>query len=100
MGHRLRPGPIGIVLVPDHYSSMMRRFVKNLVMPEPNSAAQQLRGRHSERRMPKNIVQTWENPPRTERMKENLLRIGRLVQGVLIQQFVSRMRRINERHHF
>src|SRR5215204_714726 len=36
VGHWLSPGPIRIILVPDNYTAVMSRLVKQLVVPEAN----------------------------------------------------------------
>ena len=38
--HRLRPRPIRIILMPGHHAAVMRRFAKQLIVPEPDRPPQ------------------------------------------------------------
>src|SRR5713226_1790705 len=40
VGHGLRPRPVGIILMPGHHAAMMRRFAKELIVPETHRAAE------------------------------------------------------------
>jgi len=79
MSQRLRSRPIRIVLMPGHDSAMMSRFAEKLVVPEPNRSTKKLRCRDRECRMPQQIVKPWRYPPRAQGMKQNVIRIARLV---------------------
>ena len=46
MGHRLRPGPIRIILVPGNHATMECGLIKDLIVPETDSAFEELRGGH------------------------------------------------------
>ena len=65
--------------MPDHDAAMMRRLVKDLVVPEAHLTAEQLRSRNSERGIPQQVVEAGRDAPCTQRMKENLFGIGRFV---------------------
>jgi hypothetical protein len=53
MRHRLRSGPIRVILMPGHAAAMQRRFAEELIVPETDRAFKQLRRRHCECRVPK-----------------------------------------------
>src|SRR5687768_3247422 len=90
MSHRLRSGPIGIVLMPDHNSAMLRRLIEKLVMPEADRALQKLRRRHTKSGVPQKIVKARRDAPGSQRMEENFLGIGRFIGVKLIKQFITR----------
>src|ERR1700733_6565843 len=75
MRHRFRACPIGIVLVPGNYPSMMRRLAKKLIVPKTYRPTQQLRSRHQECRTPKHIVESRCCPPGSQCVKQNRVRI-------------------------
>src|ERR1700730_4244398 len=79
MSQRLSSRPIRIVLVPGHYSAVMRRLAKELVMPEPTLSAQIWSCRNCECRMPQEIVKTGHDPPCAQSMEQYVIRITRLV---------------------
>lgn len=78
--------------MPDDDAAVMRRFVEDLIVPEAHSATEQLRRGNNKRRMPKHVVQTGLDTPRAQCMKQDLLRVRRLVRIELVKQFVTRMR--------
>src|SRR4051794_10573799 len=100
MGHRLRSGPVRIILVPEHNAAMMCRLVEDLIVPEAHRTADQLRRRHREAGMPEDVMQTRQNTPRTESVEEDLVRIRGLVRVELIEQAIAWMAWINEVEHF
>jgi hypothetical protein len=58
--------------VPDDYTTMMRRFIEDLIVPETHWTIDQLRRRNYKSRMPQKIVKTGSYAPGTERMKKYL----------------------------
>ena len=52
MGHWLGAGPIRVVLMPSDDAAVAGGLAKELVVPEPHGAAQQLTSGNRERRMP------------------------------------------------
>src|SRR5258705_7939450 len=73
VGKRLGSGPVRVILVPGHNSPVMSGFAEQLVVPEANGAAQQLRRRHSECRVPEQIVEAWRDAPGAERMEQHMI---------------------------
>jgi hypothetical protein len=55
-----------------------------------------LAGGHGERRVPEQIVKAGGDPPRPQRVKQHLGRIGRFVGVVLVEQRVTRMLRVKQ----
>jgi len=96
MGKRLRTRPIGIVLMPGYNSTMVRRLAEQLVMPKAHSAAQQLRRRHRECRVPQQIVESGSDSPSTQSVKEHRFRITRFVGVIFVKELVAFMRRISQ----
>ena len=80
--------------MPDHYATVMRRFVEDLVVPETHWSIEQLCGRDNKSRVPQQIVQSRRDAPRAERMKKYLLRVGGCVCIELVEQAVTGMLRI------
>ena len=76
MLHRLCARPVRIVLMPSDNPAVMRRLGKNLVVPETNGAAQQLRGGNEKSRVPKQVVEAGCDAPRPQGMKQDPRRIG------------------------
>lgn len=64
------PGPIRIILVPNHYPAVMRRLVEDLIVPETHRPIEQLRRSNNKRRIPQEIVKARRYAPRAERMEE------------------------------
>src|SRR6266550_261223 len=89
MSHRPRPGPIRVILMPGNDTTVMRRFVKNLVVPKTNGRAKKLRSGKQERWIPQQIVKSWRDTPSAQRMKQNCVRIGRFIAVVFVEQFTS-----------
>lgn len=96
MSHRLSPRPVGIILVPGDDSAVFGRFAEELVMPEPDGVSQQLRGGNAERRMPEQVVEARRNPPGSQSVKEDAVRIGGLVGVILVPEFASVVLRIKQ----
>src|SRR5258708_17159712 len=76
VGNRMGSGPVRVILVPGHNSAVMSGFAEQLVVPEANGAAQQLRRRNSKCRVPEQIVKAWRGAPGAERMEQHLVGIG------------------------
>ena len=91
VGHGLGSRPVGIVLVPRDDSAMPSRFAKQLVMPKPHGATQQLAGRYRHPWMPQQIVEAGRDPPGAQRVKQHSVGIGRFVGVILIPEFAPRM---------
>ena len=79
---------------------MPRRLGKQLVMPEPDAPAEQLRSRAGERRVPEQIVEPRFDPPMPQRMEQHRPRGSRLVRMELVKQTVTRMRRVEQPGEF
>ena len=86
--------------MPGDDSAVLGRFAEQLVMPEPDGSAQQLRGRDPKRPMPEQIVKTWRNPPRSQGVKQDAVRISGLVGVVLVPEFLSVVFRIEQPRKF
>src|SRR4051812_11384870 len=69
--NRFSASPIRVVLVPRHYSAVLRGFAEQLIVPEPNRAAQQLRRGHQKRRVPQNVVERLLDAPSTQRVEQD-----------------------------
>src|SRR6185295_16754916 len=91
MGHGDGPGPVGIILMPDHDAAVMRRFVEYLIVPEAYWSIEQLSRRDSESRMPQDVVQSRRDAPCSECVKEYLIGIGRFVCVEFVKQVVTGM---------
>src|ERR1043165_648632 len=96
MGHGDGPGPVGIILMPDHDAAVMCGFVEDLIVPEANYSIEQLSRRNSESRMPQDVVQSRRDAPCSEGVKEYLIGIGRFVGVEFVKQVMTGMRRIYE----
>src|SRR5437868_4258832 len=86
VSQRLRSRPVRIILMPCDYAAVMRRFGKQLIMPEAHRAAEQLRRRHSEGRIPQQIMKTRRNAPRAEGVKERRRRVCGFVRVEFVKQ--------------
>src|SRR6266850_2463919 len=96
MGHRLRAGPVRIILVPGDHAAMLRGLAEELIVPKADRAAEELTGRDGERRMPQHVVKAGPNSPRPESVKQDRIGLVRLVRVVLVPQLVPRMLRIEK----
>src|SRR5687768_11240377 len=96
MGHGLCPGPVGIVLMPDHHAPVMGGFAEKLVMPEADRALQKLRSRNAKRWVPQQIVKPRSDAPGSQSMEQDLIGIGRFVGIELIKQFIAWIARIDQ----
>src|ERR1035437_8940001 len=67
-GHRARP--VGIILMPRYNSAMFCRFAEELIVPETNRPAQQLRHRHHDRWIPKDVMKSRLCSPCAQCMEE------------------------------
>ena len=83
--------------MPRDDAAVAGRLGKDLVVPEPHPATEQLRRRNRERRMPQQVVKTRRDTPRPERMKQYARGVGRFVAVELIEKMVSGMSRIGDR---
>src|SRR6185503_20403696 len=61
--HRLRPCPIGVILMPGHAPAVKRRFVEELIVPETNGSFKQLGRRYGEGWVPEQIVKRRRDAP-------------------------------------
>src|SRR6185503_606805 len=77
--HRLRPGPVRVVLMPCYYSTVVRWFEEDLIVPEPYRSLQQLRGRLKKLRIPQHVVKRGSDSPGSQRVKEHSRLIRRFV---------------------
>jgi hypothetical protein len=83
--------------MPRDDASVIGRFAEQLIVPEPDGTAQQLRCRNSERSMPEQIVEPGRNPPRSQSVKQDSVRIGGLVGMVLVPEFAPVVLRIEQK---
>src|SRR5438067_6927401 len=95
MRHRLRPLPVRIVLMPGDHPAMMWRLYEKLIVPKPHRATEQLRCRHQERGIPKQVMKRRRNAPRTKSMKKHRCRIRRFIRVKFVEEIVTWMIRIN-----
>src|SRR5882724_1000092 len=95
--HRLRPGPVRVILMPGYATTMKRRLAEELIVPETDRPFKQLRRRHGERRVPQQIVKRRRDPPRAQRVKERSRRVRRFIRVIFVEQVISLLRRIDER---
>src|SRR5262249_1919992 len=79
---RLSSSPVRVILVPGPNSPVTGGFAEQLVVPKANAAAQQLRRRNGDSRVPQQVVKAWRDPPGAERMEQHMVGIGRLVRVV------------------
>src|SRR5215469_15248778 len=86
--------------MPGHDSAVMRRFAEQLVMLEADRAAQQLRCRGGECRMPQQVVKAGGDTPGPERVEQHMVGIGGLVRMVLVKQFSIFPRRVQQPGQF
>src|SRR5437016_11720168 len=75
---------------PVHHACGLR---EELVVPEANRAAEQLRRRHQECRIP---PQGGQDTPRTQRMEANPVWVRGFVRVILLEQVAPRMSRIHQ----
>ena len=93
MGHGPSASPVGVVLVPGDHAAMPGRFAKELIVPEADCPAQQLRRGDGEGRVPEQIVEPRRDPPRAQGVEQDRVRIARFVGVVLVEQLVAGLRR-------
>jgi hypothetical protein len=86
--------------MPRNVSTVLRRFTKQLIMPESHSPAEQLTRRNQERRIPQQVVKTGSQTPRTQGMKKHSLWVIRLVRMVLMPQIAPGMLGIKKLSQF
>ena len=96
MGHRLGAGPVRIVLVPGDDAAMLGRLAEELIVPEADRPAEQLAGRHGERRVPEDVVKAGSNSPRAQGVKQHRVGLARFVGVVLVPQLVAGMLGLEE----
>src|ERR1041384_3819014 len=89
--HRLHARPVRIILMPRNYAAVSGRFAEQLVVPESQRAAEQLRRGHQERRVPKQVMKRRRNSPRAQRMKKHHRRIGRFVRMKFVEEVMTGM---------
>src|SRR2546425_7349634 len=75
--------------MPGYDAAVSGRFAEKLIVPETTCAAQQLRGRQQERRIPEQVMKARSNAPRAQRMKQRGRWISRLVGMEFIEEFVA-----------
>jgi len=61
--HGLGAGPVGIVLVPGDYAAMMRGLAEELIVPEADSAVEELRCGYEKGGTPEDIVECGAGAP-------------------------------------
>ena len=67
MRHGLGASPVRIVLMPSHDAAVSRGLAEQLIVPKSDCAAEQLAGRHEERRIPQDVVECGSQSPRARR---------------------------------
>src|SRR5437870_12281614 len=79
---------------------MMGGFAKNLVVPETQPPAQQLRRGYQKRGAPKQIMKARHDAPGPKRMKQHSRRIGRFIGMKFIEERVAGMNWIDQLREF
>src|SRR5262245_9365752 len=67
--------PVGIVLMPGDYTAVIRWFAEELIVPEPQRTAEQLRSGNEESRMPEQIMEAGFDAPGAEGVEDYAGRI-------------------------
>ena len=75
--------------MPCDNAAVLGRLAEELIVPESHGPAEQLAGRHRERRRPEHIMKAGRNPPRPQGMKQHFRRIDRFVGMKFVKQIVS-----------
>ena len=83
---RRRPRPVGIVLVPRDHAAVARGLAEQLVVPEAHRAAEELRRRHGEARVPQQVVERGRDAPR----------VCRFVRVVFVEELPERVARLHQ----
>jgi len=86
--------------MPRDHSAMVRGFAEKLIVPETYRPSEQLRRRHQESRVPKQVVKTWRDAPRAQGMKEHCFRIGGFIGMKFVKEVMARMIWIDQLHEF
>ena len=73
--------------MPDDDTTVMCRFVEDLIVPEAHWSIEQLSGCDDECRIPQEVVQAWGYAPCAECVEEDLIGIG----GFVCVEFVEEM---------
>src|SRR5262245_38742166 len=89
--HRLRAGPVRVVLVPRDDAAVLRRLAEELIVPETDRALEQLRRGGQERWRPQKIVERGRRAPGAERVEEDRRRVARFVRVVLVEELAPGM---------
>src|SRR5436853_4253572 len=79
MSEWLSASPVGVILMPSHDTTMVRRLAKELIVPEAHRTIEQLRGANSESSVPEQVMKTGCDAPGAKGMKEYGIWIGGLV---------------------
>ena len=86
--------------MPRDHSAMMRGLAEQLIVPETHRASEQLRRRHQNRRIPKQVMKAGRDPPRAQSMKKHRCWIGRFVGMIFVKELMARMIWIDQLHEF
>ena len=98
--HWFGAGPVRIILMPCHDTTMHRRFAEQLIVPEPDRPSEQLRRGRCEGGVPENIMKCRQDSPRSKGMKQHATRIRRFVRIVFVPEFRTGMTRLRECRQF
>jgi len=71
--------------MPSDHSAVMRGLAEELVVPEANGSAQELRRGNGKSRMPEQIMKAGRDSPRAKGMKKHMIGIARFVGVVLMK---------------
>ena len=80
-------------LMPRYDAPMLCRLAEQLVVPEPGSALQQLRRCRRHDGVPQNVVESRRQPPRAERVEQDLGRVFALVAVVFVPSSASKTKK-------
>jgi hypothetical protein len=86
--------------VPGNDAAVPGRLREELVVPEADPSAQQLLGGADESWIPKKVMEAGLNPPRSQRVEQDRIRIGGFVRMILVEQRVSRVTRVCQPRQF
>ena len=96
MRERSGARPVRIVLVPRDAAAVSRGLAEELVVPEAHRAAQELRGREREARVPQKVMKARRDSPSAQRVEEHARRVARLVRVELVPQRAPLVRRVHQ----
>ena len=96
VGHRFRPCPVGVVLVPGYAAAAGGRLDEELVMEETDRSSQQLVGGKAQPGVPEQVMKGGFDLPGAKGMEENPAFLFGFVEMEFIKEGITRMGRIEE----